>query len=572
MAPSKRHQPIKILFVLISVIYLAIVVLLVFTLPDSKPLGGPDESLHISLTEYLVNHHSWPAWDSNEVKRYVNGASYATGSSFGYWIEAFFLEISGRSRMAGLLLYTIIISILFITFRKVPLAGLVVLALLTPQTFFIFSYVNSDAWSCLIAFFLGCAIVRFKKDPLNTYRISELMIASGACISCRFQIWAIGFFALVLAITPHLKTILQKNLKGLMIALVAATVIASWWPVTSYSVNDGDFVGLESGQKAVEKFGKPEAETLAQPLDQFEWAKFAVWTSSSFYGRWGWMTVALPGFYYWTALLLFTALTLLSWSRMIRWLPIFLSLIILNVILLIVYSTTYDFQAQGRYLFGSYFIVLGIMSNELVTSFAQKNENSKKKSKRKLNDETLKPFEKRILTVSLLLIACNILSTTTLYSKVHSADASFHVRAGIYLLKQGEWEQAEKNLRSALRKQPEDHNAYNLLGLAVLRMNRLDEAEVYFKKSIELDSKQLSAYLNLARFYLAQGRVDEAITQGNIAINLHPQFNDGHRVLISAYESKQDAQKLKELCSKILEINPDNLFANEYLEKLDESK
>jgi Tfp pilus assembly protein PilF len=567
MIARKSNRFLKTILVLVSLYYLVSVIWLVVYLPDFQPLGGPDESLHISLTKYLVNHHSWPAWDTPELKRYVTGASYATGSSFGYWVEAVFLEFTGRNRISGLLFFGVIFGILVWVFRKSPLAGLAGFALLTPQTIFIFSYVNSDAWSCLIAFLLGCAIVRFKKDPTSTARLTELMIASGACISCRNHIWAIGFVALLFAIIPHLKSIIQKNLKGLCIALIAGTIIASWWPITSYLVNDGDFIGLASGKKAVELFGDPEQNSLAQSLDQFNWPVFTIWTSCSFYGRWGWMTVSLPGICYVLALPLFMGLILLLWSRMTRWLPIFLTLILFNIILLLVYSTTYDFQPQGRYLFGSYFIILGIMAHEIAGLFTTQKDN-----KKKVNDLKLSRYEKKILILSLTLLALNMFSSISLSEKIHNVKDSFYVYMGTIFLKQGEWEEVEKIAQAGLKRHPENAQLYNALGSAIQNLNRTDEAEACFRKSLELKPKQNQAFTYLGNLYLIQNRLDEAIEQGEILTERFPILVEGYAIMLAAYEKKQDTEKMKEVCHQLLKHRKNHFLAVETLKKLEKAE
>ncbi len=567
MFARKSNRFLKTILALVSLYYLLSVIWLVIYLPDFQPLGGPDESLHISLTKYLVNHHSWPAWDTPELKRYVTGASYATGSSFGYWVEAVLLELTGRNRFSGLLFFGIIFGILVWVFRKSPLAGLAGFALLTPQTIFIFSYVNSDAWSCLIAFLLGCAIVRFKKNPTSTARLTELMIASGACISCRNHIWAIGFVALLFAITPHLKSIIQKNLKGLCIALIAGTIIASWWPITSYLVNDGDFIGLVSGKKAVELFGDPERNSLALSLDQFNWPVFTIWTSCSFYGRWGWMTVSLPTYCYILALPLFVGLIILLWSRMTRWLPIFLTLILFNIFLLLVYSTTYDFQPQGRYLFGSYFIILGIMAHEISGLFT-----SQKDDKKKSKDDKPSRYEKIVLAISIALLALNMFSSISLSGKIHNVKDSFYVYVGSIFLKQGEWEEVEKIAQAGLKRHPENSQLYNALGSAIQNMNRTDEAEACFKKSIELNPKQTQAYTYLSNLYLIQNRFDEAIVQGELLIEKSPGAIEGYAILLAVYEKKGDTEKMKEICHRLLKHRKNHVLAVKTLRKIEKAE
>ena len=60
-------------------------------------------------------------------------------------------------------------------------------------------------------------------------------------------------------------------------------------------------------------------------------------------------------------------------------------------------------------------------------------------------------------------------------------------------------EQAERHLKDAVELKPEDSQAHNHYGCALLALNKLTEAELAFRKSIELNSSNADALFNLGQ-------------------------------------------------------------------------
>ena len=61
------------------------------------PIGGNDEPMHLSMARSIATHGQWPRWDSEDLMRYY-GVSYASSSSFNYWIEGLLLKVTGQPR------------------------------------------------------------------------------------------------------------------------------------------------------------------------------------------------------------------------------------------------------------------------------------------------------------------------------------------------------------------------------------------------------------------------------------------------------------------------------------------
>jgi hypothetical protein len=462
----------KAVFVSGLAFYALVAIWLVFHLPDDAPYGGPDEPMHRSVSQYLAQHLAWPGWDSEELERYVNGVSYATGSSFGYWLEALLLRSSGQPRLSGLLLFFSYLLILGFLFRRDPLVGLLGMAALLPQVLFVFTYVNSDAWSMAIAFLLGLAISEFRANPTRRRSIVLLFTAAGACISCRQHTWVIGFAGFAYALLPHLRRLVREHSRWLIVASCAALVVASWWPVTSYFANDGDPVGFTAGRAAMARFGDPETSKELGSFGELPLLVFAVKTAESFYGRWGWMNVRLDTAYYAVAALVGCAFLwfLLTSRRSWAWL-LFLTFGV-NLALLLVYSIFYEVQAQGRYFFPAYFLVLGALLREAWE-----------------HPECIVPKKPRRVLVAWLsfLIALNAVASFTLTSRVMAAERSATpFLRGYAIFLRGDYEKARGHYQEAIREVPSDARGFLGLAFVDIKQRRLAQAEVNLRKYLEL--------------------------------------------------------------------------------------
>jgi tetratricopeptide (TPR) repeat protein len=108
---------------------------------------------------------------------------------------------------------------------------------------------------------------------------------------------------------------------------------------------------------------------------------------------------------------------------------------------------------------------------------------------------------------------------------------------GARLFQQGKYDEAIEKYLEGLRKDPDNHAGYNLLGMAYrFRFNQLG-AQKYkdleieaFKKAIELEPDFWGAYKNLAATLYYQGRKKEAVPYLEKALELQP--NDPEKELI----------------------------------------
>jgi tetratricopeptide (TPR) repeat protein len=94
----------------------------------------------------------------------------------------------------------------------------------------------------------------------------------------------------------------------------------------------------------------------------------------------------------------------------------------------------------------------------------------------------------------------------------------------IYLFKDWNWVEAERELRFALSRDPNTILSRNILGFCWGAQGRLDEALASIQRGQELDPRAAARWNELAICYNAMGRFDQAIAAAKKAIDLDPNF------------------------------------------------
>jgi tetratricopeptide (TPR) repeat protein len=93
--------------------------------------------------------------------------------------------------------------------------------------------------------------------------------------------------------------------------------------------------------------------------------------------------------------------------------------------------------------------------------------------------------------------------------KLDPGSASAHYNLGSALARSGQFAEAERHLRSALKKSP-NAQTYTGLGIVLWQTGRTDEAIVNLRAAIEADPKNEVAHRTLAQALESLGRTDEA--------------------------------------------------------------
>jgi Flp pilus assembly protein TadD len=121
--------------------------------------------------------------------------------------------------------------------------------------------------------------------------------------------------------------------------------------------------------------------------------------------------------------------------------------------------------------------------------------------------------------------------------------------------------EAEKELTSVLRIQPNLPAALNLMGSVRAKQGRLVEAESLFVRAVQNDKSYTGARMNLVYLYLLKRTPDKAIAQLNEVLALEPQNLEARVVLGDAYLAKNDLQRAEENYLAALDNKLDNAGA-----------
>ena len=369
-----KNNYINTIFILFICIYLFLGLLLILNIPYTFPNGGPDEPMHISMVSYLSNHFSWPHWNSTELLRSPYGVSYSTGSSIVYWLDTITYVLFHHHRIGSFLLLVIYLLIAIILYTRNKTAGFFLLAGLLPQTIFVFSYVNADVGIIMTALFFGLSVAYFYVSAMEIKPFLLLFFFAGLSITSRQSLWPLSFITLIAILLLKHNIVFKYNIKKWILAVFIGLVPASWWFITSFFANDGDIFGVFANTKAMLEFSQPNLPSLAKAWPDFNIIAFLESTLKSLYATWGWMNLQLNIFDYYIAILLtiFISVKIISLIDK-KLIYLFISLIIVNIALMLIYSIYYDYQPQGRYLFPSIYIIIGIIGGILVTKKIHSN-------------------------------------------------------------------------------------------------------------------------------------------------------------------------------------------------------
>jgi hypothetical protein len=354
----------------------------------------PDEYLHFETARYFINHW-WPAALNDPViaptfSHY--GFSYLQDLDASYFLIGKFMALFqgwlARPEIAARLFNVLLFVLLAVwVARRLGTSLAPFILLISPQIWYVFSYVNGDAWALFVAMLIVIQLAD-QKSALQSYLESK---RSSGSFEGALQ------FALLLAVMIMAKR--NYYLFLLFVAFVSAwtTLTQPGWPVRLHFMRRWGiifllaaafFFPLRIAHEALNGFDIPrlqleQAEKHAAP--HFKPSEIAAGTGSprlvlrkqgvpfaelitergwlgesfqSFCGVYRWMTLKCSDYYYILMWLLYTALVLLLLVRVIRlsWHDAFFTSGVLTTACLVVLGSVYsswtaDYQAQGRYLF-----------------------------------------------------------------------------------------------------------------------------------------------------------------------------------------------------------------------------
>jgi hypothetical protein len=368
---------------------LALSVLLVVIMASRSPINAhPDEGLHLDAGRYFVDHWLPPAVGTPDASPSYSkyGRSYVDEGDIVYWMFGWAAALGEHAGIApplamrwlqvslffGLIAWTIVRAR-----RFTPALGFLVL---TPQVWYIFSYINGDA----LPFALLTVILLELGSPDSALR----SFLGGATARPTAGVFVLGALLGLLALSKLNYMVGLVFVGGVLawragesrswtratrVAVIAAVVALPW---ITYHGWVNDFRTTERIFEHVEKIAVPELRPSAQagsnsfPFMALRAKGASLWdvlvtldwiglSFRSFCGLYGWMSVRAVSWIYvvfgglYAALLAILVLpVVLRGSRPARALLIGVGICAGLVLAQSIYrSWTYDFQGQGRYLF-----------------------------------------------------------------------------------------------------------------------------------------------------------------------------------------------------------------------------
>jgi tetratricopeptide (TPR) repeat protein len=148
---------------------------------------------------------------------------------------------------------------------------------------------------------------------------------------------------------------------------------------------------------------------------------------------------------------------------------------------------------------------------------------------------------------------------------VTTENETAHTNFGMFLLKQGQIDDAISHFQTALQILSQSNEAhYNLsraiihcdLASALSRKGSMDEAEMHLEKAVELQPDYADAHYNLGSVLLQKGEIDQAVAQWRTTLSLNPNDAGAHIALGNALLQKRELREAIGHYQAALEIEP----------------
>lgn len=416
----------RIWFIRICAVYAAAVCILSAAIAmQTSPNVHPDELIHGDAFCYFQNH-AWPPPLNSDGLRYgPDGMSRVYNGEIVYWLwgrigaagapafaylgaaagqianyfqpgpadspfHAFlplvaappFCLFDMRSyRLLNTALLAVTLAVLLYCGRR-HLWPLLLAAIIScvPQVIYVYSYANSDAWGLSMSIFLFTFAVTKRRPLAAPAPALVLGVLTGLVILSKQPFWVTlpfsylwiaagsGWERLKQWTAAERRTAARNALLLIVTVLVVVAPLKLIYPLSTPHYQQG--VEQMREDKAVAGFrpsslSYPGFRLASRGVPFSTVWRNAEWYQSSalsLYGKFGYMTVALPSLHYWAIgglLLLFVALTygygVARWKLLANSVKLALcaspAFVAISVLASLYNSWTYDNQPQGRYLF-----------------------------------------------------------------------------------------------------------------------------------------------------------------------------------------------------------------------------
>jgi tetratricopeptide (TPR) repeat protein len=135
-------------------------------------------------------------------------------------------------------------------------------------------------------------------------------------------------------------------------------------------------------------------------------------------------------------------------------------------------------------------------------------------------------------------------------------DAELHYKHGICHQHRGEWRQAAKCYRQAIRLLPTWPEAIHNLGFVLRKQNQLPAAVRCYEKAVALEPDNPAFFNNLGNALRAMGKNDQAIFAFRNALKLSPEYTQALYNLSKAYSEQGRIDQAIAACRRAIRIEP----------------
>lgn len=140
-------------------------------------------------------------------------------------------------------------------------------------------------------------------------------------------------------------------------------------------------------------------------------------------------------------------------------------------------------------------------------------------------------------------------------------DAASRIKAALAHHQEGRLDAAEALYRDALDANPDQPDALNLLGVAMLQRERYKEAVELFRQAVAVDDGNPAYHTNMATALLETGQAEQAIEHNRRALAIDPDHLDAVYNLGNAYRAAGDHAAAERQYRRTIELDRGNVDA-----------
>ena len=172
---------------------------------------------------------------------------------------------------------------------------------------------------------------------------------------------------------------------------------------------------------------------------------------------------------------------------------------------------------------------------------------------------------KRIMASAVLLLIFAILVNSNFYDVGKGSFAQSYFGLGNVYLKNGDYQNALLQYRTALEKQPTLPRAHLNRGVIFFNMRNYTSAENEFLEEIKVNPQDEKAYNNLSVLYRLQGKTSQAIQFAQKALQSRPNYPFAYFNLSAAYQVQNQLPKAESVLVAGTQIIPQSTQIHYYL-------